>query len=145
MLDGSNPGSTCVSPREIDAAEYRPLSVPISNHSSLIDRDLSLIEFERRVLEEARDGRNPLLDRVKFLGILGRNLDEFVMVRGNKWIAAPHVQQLSRAMHALLQDAQQLLQRDLVPALAEAGIHVMDYVALTEDERADVDRRFTET
>jgi len=144
MLDESNPGSTCVSPQEINAAEYRAVSVLTSNHSSLIDRDLSLIEFERRVLEEARDERNPLLERVKFLGILGRNLDEFVMVRGNKWIAAPHAQQLSGAMHAMLQDGQQLLQRDLVPALAEAGIHLVDYVALTEDERADVDRRFTE-
>ena len=37
-----------------------------------IDRDMSLVEFERRVLEEARDERNPLLERVKFLGILGR-------------------------------------------------------------------------
>ena len=42
-----------------------------------INRDMSLIEFERRVLEEARDERNPLLERIKFLGILGRNLDEF--------------------------------------------------------------------
>ena len=50
--------------------------------SPAIDRDMSLIEFERRVLDEARDPRNPLLERVKFLGILGRNLDEFVMVRG---------------------------------------------------------------
>src|SRR5512146_1563867 len=46
-----------------------------------ISRDLSLPEFQRRVLEEAQDESNPLLERVKFLAIVGSNLDEFYMVR----------------------------------------------------------------
>src|SRR5689334_1226634 len=45
------------------------------------DRDLSLIEFQRRVFEEAQDPSNPLLERVKFLAILGSNMDEFGTVR----------------------------------------------------------------
>src|SRR5580765_6795074 len=106
---------------------------------------MDFCQFERRVLDQARDERNPLLERVKFLGILGRNLDEFVMVRGREWMASPSAKRLTRKTHALLRDGYRVLQRDLVPALAGAGIHLVDFASLTCEERADVDRRFTET
>jgi len=110
-----------------------------------INRDMSLIEFERRVLEEARDERNPLLERIKFLGILGRNLDEFVMVRGRTWLASPSGKRLTRKTHALLRDGYRLLRRRLLPALAKAGIAVVDYAELSAVERADVEERFVES
>ena len=110
-----------------------------------IDRDASLIEFDRRVLEEARDHGHPLLERVKFLGILGRNVDEFVMVRGKEWMSSPRAPHLLRSIGALLRAGDRLLRRELVPALAAAGVRVTDYDQLTPDEQNAAARCFVES
>ena len=58
-----------------------PDGAALNSQDLYINRELSLLEFQCRVLEEAADADNQLLERVKFLGILGSNLDEFFMVR----------------------------------------------------------------
>src|ERR1700689_4750727 len=61
---------------------HEPANNAVSDAPSIyVNSELSLLQFQRRVLEEARDARNPLLERVKFLAILSSNLDEFFMVR----------------------------------------------------------------
>ncbi|HJW84496.1 MAG TPA: polyphosphate kinase 1 [Anaerolineae bacterium] len=125
-----------------------------------LNRELSLLEFFRRVLEEAQDKANPLLERVKFLAIVGSVLDEFFMVRvaGLKQQIDASVADLSpdgltpaeqlaairKSTSKLLQEARQCLRDDLRPALDEAGIHILDYDALNDTQRARVDEYFTE-
>ena len=56
-------------------------TVDLTSPSLYLNRELSLLEFQRRVLEEAWDESKPLLERIKFLAIFGSNMDEFFMVR----------------------------------------------------------------
>jgi polyphosphate kinase len=125
-----------------------------------INRELSLLEFHRRVLEEAQDETNPLLERVKFLSIVGSNLDEFFMVRVTglrKQVDAgvidvsadglPPVRVLAEIRKVALQmmtQARDCLNEDLLPQLRRAGIHLMDYPELSERQKAGVDSYFDE-
>src|SRR5579884_4301796 len=116
-----------------------------------INRELSWIDFNRRVFDEAQDPRHPLLERVKFVSIFDTNLDEFIMIRlaGLKDQMAAHVTTLSpdgrtpeqqlaavrKELNPLLQEVRQYWRRELLPLLAEHGIHVLDYEQLDADQR----------
>ena len=134
--------------------------VPVPEDAKLfLNRELSQLAFFRRVLEEAQDERNPLLERVKFLSIVGSNLAEFFMVRvaGLKQQIAAGVIELSldgqtpaQQLNAIHQEALQLMHdareclHKLLPQLDAAGIHILDYRALDEVQAAAAARYFDE-
>jgi polyphosphate kinase len=113
----------------------------------LLDRDLSWLEFNQRVLHEAEDDRTPLLERVKFLAIVSSNLDEFFMKRigllahkrSDQAVGATLDQTPSREQQALrekvsaMRAAQAKVYTTTIrPELARNGIHLLDWDELTE-------------
>ncbi len=129
--------------------------VDLTSPALYINRELSLLEFQRRVLEEAWDESKPLLERAKFLAIFGSNMDEFFMVRvsGIRKQVEAHIMNTSpdgltppeqlaairRLALELMVDAQRCYQRKLLPKLEKEGIHIIEYQKLnkTQKERAD--------
>lgn len=123
-----------------------------------INRELSLLEFQRRVLEEARDDANPLLERVKFAAIFGSNMDEFFMVRvsGIRKQVEANILKLSedgltpreelavirKTVQDLMQDAQNCFQKKLLPKLDKEGIHILEYQKLSKSQKERVDKYF---
>lgn len=141
-------------------AAEKPVEVNLDDPKLYFNRELSLLEFFARVLEEARDERNPLLERVKFLSIVGSNLDEFFMVRvgGLKQqieaglvdvspdglSPAEQLAAIRKAALKLMQEARIGWQAELLPRLAEAGIQVLNYSQLTEAQKTKIDQYFDE-
>ncbi len=136
-------------------------TVDLRDPSLYINRELSLLAFQRRVLEEAVDETNPLLERVKFLSILGSNLDEFFMVRVAGLAAqvdagtvdvgpegmTPSAQLIAirREVKKLLSDAHYCLEGQLIPELETAGIRILGWDDLSEKQKGNMRRYFEET
>jgi len=143
-------------------AEAPPDSPPVNLTDSglYINRELGLLAFQRRVLEEAEDKGNPLLERVKFLAILGSNLNEFFMVRVAGLVSQmeariretgpdgmpPRAQLIAirREIKRLTGDAYKCL-AGLRPELDEAGIRIVDYANLSEVQLRVAANYFTES
>jgi polyphosphate kinase len=137
-----------------EAAPALVFQQPTLDAGMYINRELSLIEYQKRLLEEAADERNPLLERVKLFAILQANLDEFFMVRvsgireqvqagvieksPDGMTPAEEVAAIRQALIPLIPLQHDLFQNHLLPALAEAGIVIADYATLTEAQQNEL-------
>lgn len=145
---------------EVRVPPQEPQSPPVDlRHPSLyINRELSWLEFNRRVLWEGRDPRNPLLERLKFLAIFSTNLDEFFQVRvaGLKQQLAAGVVERSadgmtpddqlNAISAIVRGMQrqhnESLTQELLPGLAEQGITLLDLESASAEEKSYLEQYF---
>jgi polyphosphate kinase len=126
----------------------------LSHPTYYINRELSWLAFNERVLEEAEDEKNPLLERAKFLSIFGTNLDEFFMVRVSGLrrqmetgvvASPPDGMAPGEQMAAVRERLEPLLERsntcwrdELEPRLRAEGVAVLRYEELSDRERRDL-------
>jgi polyphosphate kinase len=136
----------------VQGAPSRPISSPKS--AMFINRELSWLEFNARVLHEAIDARNPLLERVKFLSIFSSNLDEFYMVRvaglrrqiAARISAAPpdglspseQIDAIQIRVGELISAQQEVLHQHILPELAVFGVRLLSMKELDPAELAAV-------
>lgn len=131
---------------------------PTSRAERFFNRELSWLEFNNRILHEARDKNNPLLERIKFLSITASNLDEFYIVRvaslrdmqsvdmSSKDIAGMTVNEQIAAIDSKTRGLMQLMystyNRSLVPLLSSSGIKMLDYSELSKEDKKVCDEYF---
>ena len=140
------------------APEGAPCPPPDLNAPGLyLNRELSLLSFQGRVLEEAQDPANPLLERVKFISILGSNLAEFFMVRiagmrqqiesgvaesgGDRLTPAETLRACRTEAYRLMAEARDVFSA-LLPELRAAGIYIHQLEDLDEEQRRAADAYF---
>src|SRR5271157_1389262 len=144
------PGKRC---RLSNTAHWKERMARTTQKQKLFNgRDHSWMQFNRRVLEEAEDAANPLLERVKFLAITGNNLDEYVEVRQaglmqriedgyreqgydglrpDESLAA-----LTAEIHSFVEAQYHCWNAQLLPELREQGIRLLEWQELGEEARA---------
>src|SRR6201985_2010406 len=126
----------------------------LDDPSLVLNREASWLAFNRRVLEEAENPRNPLLERVKFLAITARNLDEFFEIRVGGLMQriedgqtdrgpdgrtpAQEAQLVAQLTHDFIRDQYRCWNHSLRPALANEGIRVVGMKDLTPEQRSFV-------
>jgi polyphosphate kinase len=155
--------STAVNKREPRIHEFpRRAEVGVRRAQSQLyfNRELSLLEFHARVLEEALDDRNPLLERLKFLSIFSSNLDEFFMIRVSglkeelehaaSLVSADGLtpaEQLAKSRERILvlvKEQARCLREEILPQLKATGLSVIPYESLSRHEKESLKDYFME-
>jgi polyphosphate kinase len=138
--------------------EVAVAGVPPLDPSLYINRELSWLEFNQRVLDEARDPRHPLLERAKFLSIVSSNLDEFFMIRVaaiREQVSADiteytpdhrtpqqQLQEIHARVAAMLDDMGSCFWNELHPLLSQAKIHLLRMEELSDHDRTLLSQLF---
>jgi polyphosphate kinase len=118
----------------------------LSSSEIVYNRELNWLNFNWRVLNEALDARNPLLERLKFIAITASNLDEFFrkrvgglkrqMAAGMAYVSVPglapdlQLQLISKAVRPMIEAQSACMQQDILPGLAENGLRIFKYAEL---------------
>ncbi len=153
MSDGHD-----LSPRDLDIEPYEPDDVDLTDPELYLNRELSELAFQRRVLREVLDDRTPLLERVRFLSIVTRNLDEFVMKRvgGLKQQIEAGVtettvdgrtpleqwEEIHEQLEPMLREQADCYRTELRPSLAREGIEIVTYDDLDAGARSGLREHF---
>ncbi len=135
-------------------------NIDLSHPKYYFNRELSWLEFNRRVLHEALDERTPLLERLKFMAIFSTNLDEFFMVRvaGLKQqveagvtklsldglTPAQQLEEIGELLRPMIAKQHQFFQKVLTQELAKHQVHILDYVDLNQEQRTYLNEFFEE-
>ncbi len=146
---------------DAEPADDSDQSLDLKSPDLYLNRELSLLRFQERVLEEAEDPALPLLERLKFIAILGSNLDEFFMVRvgGIKLqlaegvverspdgrTPAEQLAEIRKFSHDLMSRSKRCLLEGILPALREEEVIILDYDELSEKQAAQVTSYFDES
>jgi len=127
-------------------AEVAPAGEPSPVALRLLSREASILEFNRRVLAQARRPDVPLLERLRYITIVSSNIDEFFEIRvadtldaqrrPGSGVVPADVAAMSVAAHALIDEQYALLNDELMPALARAGIIVLNHAERDGAQRA---------
>ncbi|MGD8456706.1 MAG: polyphosphate kinase 1 [Anaerolineales bacterium] len=134
--------------------------IDLGDSQYYINRELSMLDFQSRVLAEAQDESYPILERVKFLAYVNLNLDEFYMVRvgglrmqrdagilklsDDGQTPAEQLAAVRKQAAKLYKQAQDCWFEQIEPSLDEAGIHILEYSELNEKQKTNVDEYFDE-
>ena len=140
------------------SAQTEASAIDLKDPSLYINRELSWIEFNGRVLGEAQDPEKPIAERLKFLGIVGSNLDEFFMVRvaglkrqvesgalsaaADGLTPAEQLERISAACHQQIRAQYQCLLNETLPSLKEHGVVIHPISELTPELYEWVDNYF---
>ncbi len=146
--------------RDITAEQIHLLAQQSSGIAALFNRELSLLQFHRRVLDEALDENNPLLERLKFLSIFSANIDEFFMIRvsalkegieENTTTVSPdgltpeqQLKEIRQRLLPLVGLQTRCLTEEILPKLATTGISVVSFQDLTAHEKEELKHYFSE-
>ena len=136
----------------------QPTVSTLDNPALYTSRELSWLDFNDRVLEEALDARNPVLERLKFIAIYGTNLDEYFMIRvaaikqqidaevhrrtEDGRMPAEHLAAISERLRVSVERYMRCLHEDILPEMEKHGIRIVPYAQLSQKTRADMKQLF---